>query len=258
MVLAVLAVLTKLAQYIKSHQHNGGFFTPLTMNSMRITSLFLLFLSLFMNGCTQKSQDVNATVNEALFGFKGVNKSHREIAALAYASSYAVINEGAQVFMVLAFAAPSDSTPGQTRLKWLSADYAMLATENGRLVKTLGLPADNLMGISAKHSKDPLTIAGKKPANHTWSAVYDWQPDYRFNYTANLNWSYIARQTIHSDAWEKETDYYQERVTIPSLKIHFTNHFWLDTDTHQVVKSIQHIGPEMAAIEMTILKPFSG
>jgi hypothetical protein len=225
---------------------------------MRYTSLILLILSLFLTACTQKSQDITSTLDEALFGFADINKSRQEINALPYASSHVIIDDGAQIFVVLALAEPSPSHPEQTQLKWLSADHAMLVTENGRLIKTLRLPTDNLMAVSDNKSVDPLRIAGKKPDNYSWSATYDWQPGYRYNYKANLTWKFIERKTIRSAAWEKETDYYQERVTVPALNAQFTNHFWLDKDSHQVVKSIQYLGPEMPTVEMTILKPFSG
>ena len=219
--------------------------------------LLIIVLCLLVNACTQKSQDVSSTLHEAVFGFDSVQTSKQDIDALPYASSHVIINNGAQIFIVLALAEPANNNPNQTQLKWLSSDGAMLTTENGRLVKTLRLPTDNLANLTANDSVDPLLTKGQKPNHALWTAIYDWQPNYRFNYTANLAWNFIKTDTIHSAAWEKETDYYQEQVIISSLNTQFTNHFWLDKKSHQVVKSIQYLGPDMPSVEMTILKPFS-
>lgn len=225
---------------------------------MRPHLLIIIILCLLVNACTQKSQDITSTLNEAVWGFDDADKSPQEINSLPYASSSVTIDDGAQLFIVLALAEPSSADPTQIQLKWLSSDYVMLVTENGRLIKTLRLPTDNLANISNNKAVDPLRMKGKKPNHHTWSAIYDWQPNFRFNYAANLTWNFMARETIRSTVWEKEVDYYQEQVTIPALDVQFTNHFWLDKDSHQVVKSIQRLGPEMPLVEMTILKPFSG
>jgi hypothetical protein len=219
--------------------------------------LTLIFLLFFVQACSQKTKDVIATVDEAVFGFSDVVKSKQELNAINYANSYLKINDNHQVLIVLALTEPSPQNPTQTQLKWLSADRAMLTTENGRLVKTLRLLNNNISGLTADNSIDPLTIKGKKPEHHEWQAVYDWQPNYRYNYRANLTWNYIASESIHSTIWDKETDYYQEHVSIPSINAEFTNHFWLDKTSHEVVKSIQYLGPDMASVEMTILKPFT-
>jgi hypothetical protein len=175
---------------------------------MRHNLLLLVMSCLFINACTQKSQDITSTLDEAFFGFADVHTSAQEINTLPYASSHVIIDNSAQIFMVLALAEPSSNNPEQIQLKWLSSDYAMFVTENGRLLKTLRLPMDNLMAISSHNSVDPLLIEGKKPEHYSWKATYDWQPNYRFNYTANLTWRFIDSQIIHSVVWEKETDYY--------------------------------------------------
>ena len=222
-----------------------------------LKQLPLLLLLFFVNACSQKGKDVLATVDEAVFGFSDVIKSKQELNAINYANSYLKIDNGHQVLIVLALAEPSSQNPTQIQLKWLSADRAMLTTENGRLVKTLRLLNNNLSGLTAEHSIDPLTIKGKKPVHQKWQAIYDWQPGYRYNYHANLTWNYIDSETIHSTIWDKETDYYQEHISIPAINAQFTNHFWLDKTSHEVVKSIQYLGPDMASVEMTILKPFT-
>lgn len=220
------------------------------------TSYFLLVITFLLTACTQKYQDVNATINEAVFGFDDIYKSKQEILDLPYATTYVTIDDGAQIFMVLALAENSEQNPQLTQLKWLSSDYGMLTTQNGRLVKTLKLPNYNLAGILNQNTVDPLTIEGKKPNFLSWIGLYDWQPGYRYGYSADIEWRFISPTVISHTLGDKAVNYYQEKVVFPSLNKKFTNHYWLDKQTHKVVKTIQHLGPEMAKIEMTILKPY--
>jgi len=222
-----------------------------------LKKLPFLFLLIFLNACTQKGKDVLATVDEAVFGFPDVIKSEQELNAIPYANSYLKINNGPQALIVLALADPSPQNPTQMQLKWVSTDRAMLITENGRLIKTLRLPNSNLSGLFSDNTIDPLSKQGAKPNHQVWNATYDWQPKYRYGYKANMTWDYIDSETINSPIWAKATDYYQEQVFIPSINAHFTNHFWLDKTSHEVVKSIQYLGPDMASVEMTILKPLT-
>ncbi|UGA57369.1 YjbF family lipoprotein [Vibrio sp. VB16] len=228
------------------------------MKILKISVLTVALSTIFIAGCTQNFQHVNSTINEGVFGFDDANKSEQEIAGLPYASSNVTIDDGSQIFVVLALVEPSSNNKGQTQLKWTSSDYGMLVTENGRLVKTLKLPQDNLAGLADTNSGDPLALYGQKPNQHTWHAVYDWQPDYRYHFVAKINWHFVSQQDLTSAAWTKKTNYYREEVYIPSLDVEFTNQFWLDAITHEVVKSIQYIGPDMSSVDMTILKPYAG
>ena len=132
-------------------------------------------------------------------------------------------------------------------------------TENGRLVKTLGLLSNNLAGVTPNdESRDPLTLLSQKPEDYRWNATFDWQPNYRYGYQADIRWQFVGDETLRSDAWQKEVRHYKETITFPALDTEYVNHFWLDKQTHRVVKSVQHIGPNMPAITMTILKPYAG
>ncbi|MBO0216673.1 YjbF family lipoprotein, partial [Vibrio sp. Vb2880] len=88
----------------------------------------------------------SATVQEAYGNYIDVELTPEEIDAVPYASAYLKIGDQKQVFVVLAFAEQNPLT-GNTQLKWVSADKAMVVTENGHIVKTIGLQTTNLAGI---------------------------------------------------------------------------------------------------------------
>lgn len=218
--------------------------------------LTIIISVLFLSACTQKFNDVNATLDEAIFGVDDVSLTAQKIIELPYASSFVRINGGAKLFMVLAFAEPNPAT-GAMQLKWLSSDKAMIVTENGRIVKTLGLPQFNLTEINTTPSTSLPSLAAIMQKQTIWSAHYDWTigEQYLFNYHATITPILRGETRLKNTVWEKKVTEIVEVVSIPSLGDTFTNQYWVDNELN-VVKSHQYLGPNMIGIEMTVLKPF--
>ncbi|EDP57765.1 YjbF family lipoprotein [Vibrio sp. AND4] len=198
-------------------------------------------------GCTQKFNDVSATVQEAYGNYIDVELTSAEVEAVPYASAYLKIGNQKQVFVVLAFA-ESNPLTGQTQLKWVSADKAMVVTENGHIVKTIGLQATNLAGVY-----------GNTPAYSDalvrYSLSYDWSEQYRYGFQADVKRSHLGKETLITPISSTETDIYNETVTFPSLDASVENTYWVDSDG-QVVKTRQFLGPNMVPVELTILKGY--
>ncbi|CCN80356.1 conserved hypothetical protein [Vibrio nigripulchritudo SFn27] len=219
---------------------------------MLFSSLKLLIFSvliIFLSGCTQKMTDVGSSLSEAFTASDDVTLSSDEISELPYASAYVRINDGRQVFMVLAFADLNPQT-GNTQLKWVSADRSIIVTEKGRIVKTNGFDGDNLLQLSGSGLNN-----GLSPQGH-WNAVYDWSPDYRYQFEATVNSKLVASETLTTSQWTLETQKIEEKVSFTALDSSFTNLFWVANDG-KVMKSIQFIGPDMNKFEMTVLKTFA-
>ncbi|SON51022.1 YjbF family lipoprotein [Vibrio tapetis] len=209
-----------------------------------------MFISLFtLSGCTNKMDNVNDTVKALYDSYQDIELSTSEVEQLPYPSAYVRLNDGQQIYMVLAFADinPETQVP---RLSWISSDRALIITEQGRIIKTVSLENSNLNNITAK---TPLL-----PVNNlkTWQAQYHWMPDYRFNFEASMVPSYIGEARISSSQWQLDTKYYQERIHFPGLEQSFVNHYWMTSDK-KVVKTIQYIGPNLTKIEMTFLKTYA-
>ena len=211
----------------------------------------------FLSACTQKFNDVNATLDEALFGVNDAALTQQEVLAIPYASSFVRINGGAKLFMVLAFAEPNPVT-GIMQLKWLSSDKAMIVTENGRIIKTLGLPQSNLAAIHPISNSTATDFSSIIKQQTTWSAQYNWVSgeQYLFGYHAEITPILRKKSRLKNTVWEKEVTEIIEVVSIPSLNYSYNNQYWVDKHSN-VVKSHQYLGPNMGEIEMTFLKPFS-
>lgn len=226
----------------------------------------IISLGLFLAGCSQQFQDVNSTFNEAFFGSSDVELSKEYIQTLPYSSIYAEVNDQGKIFMVLAYVGENPQT-GAEQLKWMSSDKAMIVTENGRIVQTLLLPYENLSGLafqaldafSSVNSSSPGSSStfdvSANPGAQKWQAVYDWQPNYRFGYKANITRTYAGNQTVETPLASIDTKKFQEKINFPMLEQEITNEYWVDSNG-KVVKTIQYLGPDMTRLELTVLKHY--
>lgn len=228
----------------------------------------IISLGLFLAGCSQQFQDVNSTFDEAFFGSSDVELSKEYIQNLPYSSIYAEVNNQGKIFMVLAYAGKNPQT-GAEQLKWMSSDKAMIVTENGRIVQTLLLPYANLSGLafqpldvfSSANSSSPDSSSAfdvsANPGAQKWQAVYDWQPNYRFGYKANVTRAYVGNETVETPLVSIVTKKFQEKINFPMLEQEMTNEYWVDSKG-KVVKTIQYLGPDMTRLELTVLKHYQG
>ena len=199
-------------------------------------------------GCTQKFNDVSATVQEAYGNYIDVELTPEEIEAVPYASAYLKIGDQKQVFVVLAFAEQNPLT-GNTQLKWVSADKAMVVTENGHIVKTIGLQTTNLAGIYGD-------VPAYSAPSVQYSLSYDWADKYRYGFPAKVQRSRQGKETVITPISSTTTDVYTEVVTFTSLEKTVENQYWVN-GKGEVVKTRQHLGPNMVPVELTILKGYS-
>ncbi|MFA0196121.1 YjbF family lipoprotein [Vibrio artabrorum] len=226
----------------------------------------IIFLGLFLAGCSQQFQDVNSTFDEAFLRSSDVELSKEYIQTLPYSSIYAEVNEQGKIFMVLAYVGKNSQT-GVEQLKWMSSDKAMIVTENGRIVQTLLLPYDNLSGLafqplnsfsSASYSSPDFASVfdvSANPGAQKWQAVYDWQPNYRLGYKANITRTYVGNETVETPLATIDTKKFQEKINFPMLEKDMTNEYWVDNNG-KVVKTIQYLGPDMIRLELTVLKNY--
>ena len=220
--------------------------TFLSLKWMHLLIALPLLSSIF--GCTQKFNDVSATVQEAYGNYIDVELTPEEVEAVPYASAYLKIGAQKQIFVVLAFAEQNPLT-GNTQLKWVSADKAMVVTENGHIVKTIGLQTTNLAGIYGN-------VPAYSAPSVQYFLSYDWADKYRYGFPAKVQRSRQGKETVITPISSTTTDIYTEVVTFTSLEKSVENQYWVNSKG-EVVKTRQHLGPNMVPIELTILKGYS-
>lgn len=215
-----------------------------------------LFLCIFfISGCSSNFQTAIESAKLAFEHNKGTDITKEYIQALPYSSAIVTVNDAPPILMILAFAEKNHYN-NHYRLTWVSSDKGAIVTENGRITHTSGLNSANLESLH--NTENDLPWIGKE---EQWSAVYDWSPGYRYNFSATVKTSYIGKEIITTDIWENDADYWSEAVYFNSLNYLLTNKFWVVPSDHtskpRVVKSIQYVGPNMDKIEMLIMKHFT-
>ncbi|WP_434356200.1 YjbF family lipoprotein [Parasalinivibrio latis] len=218
---------------------------------------FLLLVALFiLPGCSQTSSDLSDSFSLALFGTKDIAVPAERIKTLPYASIYVRQGSGPRVFMVLGWAEGRDSRRSP-QLKWLSAGEEMIVTEAGRIVKTVNLGNGNLSATYAEQP-DPLSLGLLKNTTPlTWQHTLNWQPGYHFGYSAISTFEKKGNESILINGHSTDLLRFDEQVFIPSLDVTYTNSYWLNPQSGEVVSSQQTPAPGMDVIKMTILKPFA-
>lgn len=212
----------------------------------------LLMFSLLLTGCTQAFRDNMATAKTAWDANTDAQISSKKIRSIPYASIFLRVNNGPKVFVVAAFA-DKNKANNNTQLKWLSNDNAMIVTEKGRIVKTLGFQKDNLADLSIN---TPSTgTLSYNTIHKEWNATYDWQPNFRYNFIAQVKQKDLGYETLTTPLWQEKTHHIEETVTFPKLNVSFKNEFWVN-EHNRIVKTIQYLGPNMNKLEITFLKPY--
>lgn len=216
----------------------------------------LAIILLCLSGCSQKFQDTNATIKEAWAANTDAQISSEQIQQLPYASIFLRINNGPQLFLALAFVDQNKTTHNK-QLKWLSADKGMIVTENGRIVKTTGFLNNNLASLRPQSSTQVASLRYMGTNNNVGNWIYDWQPHFRYNFTAKVSQTNLGYDTLTTSLWSKKVHHIQERVRFDTLQVSIHNDYWIDKN-NQTVKTIQYIGPNMDKVEITFIKPYAG
>lgn len=207
----------------------------------------LLFLCLLLQACTTTQQGLVDTAKLAVMGPDDVTVSDEEIASLPYASMYLRINDGQRIFLVLGYA-----ENGQQ--KWITQDRAMLVTQNGRLVKTLGL-SDNLLEV-INLAQDPLAHPLQLRDDAGWTRIMSWTENGQLrSATLTSRFSRGRDEVLKLGGHEIACRVWHETITSAANGAEWQNTFWIDALSGEIRQSAQRVGADTLPVEITILKP---
>lgn len=207
----------------------------------------LLVLCLLLQACTQTQKGLEDTVIYAFNGPDDVTVTDQQVESLPYASMYLRVNNGQRIFVVLGY-----NEQGQQ--KWVTQDKAMLITEHGRLVKTLGL-SDNLIDINNLQN-DPLRDALHISDGSSWTRTLSWTEKGQLRAaTAVSHFSRGTDEVLHLAGEAVPCRLWLENVTVDALGKSWQNRFWIDNTSGQVLQTEQQLGADYLPVATTILKP---
>ncbi len=171
----------------------------------------------------------------------------QQAASIPYASMGWRLNGGPQNIIVLA------SDNGGERM-WTSASRIVIATKNGRIRRTVGLPHD-IAALVARTNDDLISpaVAAKSPAPQQYSADF---PDAGF-YNAQIVCKATSKGARAITILEQRiaTVRIEESCSSSALRWSFTNIYWTDPQTGFVLRSRQTIHPAGDTLETEIFRP---
>lgn len=200
-------------------------------------------------GCAQHVSLLGETAKLAVLGQPDVHLSTQKIEQLPYASAYLKVGKAPQAFVVLAA-----SEQGQQ--KWVTADKNMIVTDHGRIVKTIGFGEDITFVNNLK--SDPLALGLLNPATPKhWQTRITWAQVFRAGHEVTSHFEYKGMEPETILERQRSLARFDEKVTVPAFNQSYTNSYWLDPKNGMVIKSQQYMGPGLALVQFTILKPYA-
>lgn len=210
--------------------------------------LALSLCALWLTGCSTQMSMLKSTAQLALWGQEDVTVTPQKVNALPYASAYLKVGKAPRAFVVLGFV-------DHQQLTWVTADRNTVVTRNGRVVQTQGFGED--IRHVANLEQDPLQRGLLKPGTPmSWRTTVSWSKVMRGEYALESTFVNRGHQSLEILGRAVDTVRFEEQVTVPTLNEQYTNQFWLDAATGRVVQSEQYMGPDMALVRFTVLKPF--
>lgn len=208
--------------------------------------VLILISLLFLSSCSNTQQAYIQNVKMYLDSDVNVTVSSDDVKRSTVDLIYVKIGERPRATMALAFI-----ENGQ--YKWLSQDKAMFITENGRLVRTVGLPK-NLLYIS-NISNDPLKFPTTNNSNAEWDRIID--TDFNdFGAQLSSQTSIATNELLLVQQQEFLTSKRIERVRYQSAlngDDAWTNTFWFHQDSGQLLKSSQKASSQSEVIVITYI-----
>lgn len=205
--------------------------------------LAILLVCLLLQACSDTTKGLGSSLWRSVEGDDGIQLTNDDIQNMRYASQYMRVNNGPQIFVVLAY----DENDQQ---KWVTQDRAMIVTEHGRIVKTTGL-GDNLQQVTNLAS-DPLVKANQIVDGVSWTRQMAWTEHQQVRMaTAQSTFTWDGTDTLKIADSTTPVRVLDEEVTASGKTWH--NRFLIDSEG-QVRQSKQYIGPDYWPVTTILLK----
>ncbi|MGA9619159.1 MAG: YjbF family lipoprotein, partial [Serratia proteamaculans] len=196
-----------------------------------------------LQACSDTTKGLGSSLWHSMVGDDGIQLTHDEIQNMRYASQYMRINNGPQIFVVLAF-----DENGQQ--KWVTQDRSMIVTEHARIVKTTGL-GDNLQQVT-NLANDPLTNPNQIIDGASWTRQMAWTEHQQVRMaTARSTFTWDGTDTLKVAMSTTPVRVLDEEITADGKTWH--NRFWVDSEGH-IRQSKQYLGPDYWPVNTILLK----
>lgn len=203
---------------------------------------------ILLSACSQYRPGIVSQTITQTFSSQDAKIDSSKVSSVPYASMSLKVDDGPLAFIVLAW--------NENHIqKWLTADSKMVATQNGRIIKTIGFP-DNLLAFESS-TPDPLANPLTIQEGQQWKAQTQWKSDsfHAASVTSRFHWAGTQDFTIVGNT--RNYRLLEEQVSSDVDGATYTQRYWVDAQTGQVVHSEQTLHPHGPVWSLTLLKPYS-
>lgn len=229
--------------------------TPLTMPLITLKSRALLkqlasaVVLLSLTACAGTYHAYKDTLQLAFTQPADASLTLAEVTAANFDYLYVTHGERAQSVMALMFIE-------QDQLKWISADDAMLITEQGRIIKTLGFNND-LVTLTAA-TADPIANFNNIHSQTSWQRLVDWSAgEYGYNVTSyfEVQPGHNLQFFQHDIAVIKVIEYvsYDAAANYVRFDQDWQNIFWFDAKSGALLQSQQQLAPFTEPMQLVFI-----
>ncbi len=205
--------------------------------------LVIVMICLLLQACSSTTKGLGTSLWNSLWGDNGAKLTEDEIRDMPYASQYVTLNGGPRLFVVLAYAE-------QGQQKWATQDSAVLVTQHGRLVKTLGL-SDNLLEVN-NLDVDPLRHVRTITEGEQWTRRAGWTEHQKVRYaTLRSTFHWAGTETLDEFGITAAVHILDEEVTTDQTS--WRNRYWVDNNGF-IRQSRQYIGGGYFPVTTFLLK----
>ena len=210
---------------------------------IRKPKLLWLTAALLISGCAGDS-DVER-VGKFLIGAldsSGEKITRERAAAVPYATMGLALGSNPELLLVL-------GTASGDQQEWFAGENIFLATRQGHIIRTAGLPFD-LGGLRS------LSANGSAPGAASGSLSLVDFPDLGiFSAPLQCSSKTVGNENIEILGAAIPTRHVVEDCELTALKWRFQNHFWQDPMTGAIWRSSQYIHPKSPPVTLEVFRP---
>lgn len=204
---------------------------------------------LILSSCGKTPEFKNAmeTMGNIMFGFPDPLFGRDDIRKLPYATIRAKLGKGPRVIMLLA------RYDGE-KLHWVSSDRNVIVTQDGLVVRTVGLP-DDLAGAQLLNGNPLAQGLHHLTAPMRATRIFDYGESTRSSIQIESVFEPAGRETIEIMDLKFDTVVVRERAVAREVNWTFENYHWLDPESGRIWKSRQTINRTLPPLLLEVLKP---
>ena len=211
-----------------------------------------MVVALLAGGCTSGATSDYIQYARAIrqgiatsFGSGDITKA--QAAAIPYASLAYRLGRGPQQILVLAIENNNETL-------WTAPTHVVLATRNGRIARSVGLPHD-IAALAPVEAGNLLSPAAAVSEAFSSIRVEDFPDLGLYGVRLNCTTRPMRRETIRVLGTAIATVRVDEQCRAVSRQWNFTDNYWIEPQQGLIWRSIQHIHPEGEKIEIQLLRP---